>query len=367
MKCLSAMISLLLCWYISSPIFAQVNPIANKKTKNLYHFLKTLPKGQILFGHQDDLAYGVNWKNEFGRSDVKDCTGSYPAVFGWDVGGLEKQNPNNLDGVPFDYMKKLIKKAYHEGGINTISWHMDNPKSKGNSWDTTRAVHTILPGGVHHAWYTSRLDIFAAFLNDLSVGFIFTHKIPIIFRPFHEHTGSWFWWGKGNTSASEYKSLYRFTYNYLVKQKKLDNLIFCYSPDIFETEEQYLEFYPGDEYVDILGIDDYRDVGMDGKIEDLTRRLTMLGNIAKARNKVYAISETGYEAIPNPEWWTKVLTKGIMENDVSKGIAYVLVWRNANTKHHYAPYQGHTSEKDFQKFKNDPNILFAEELNGVYK
>ena len=55
---------------------AQVNPKANKETKNLYRNLATLPNGNFLFGHQDDLAYGIGWRHEFGRSDVKECTGA---------------------------------------------------------------------------------------------------------------------------------------------------------------------------------------------------------------------------------------------------------------------------------------------------
>jgi mannan endo-1,4-beta-mannosidase len=345
----------------------QVNPKSNKETKNLYRNLKSLPNGHFLFGHQDDLAYGVGWKYEFGRSDVKDCTGAYPAVFGWDVGGLEQDSPKNIDGIPFDYMKKLIIKGYKEGGLNTISWHMDNPASKKHAWDTTYAVYTIIPGGIHHKWYKDRLDKFADFVDDLKVGFIFKRKIPILFRPFHEHTGKWFWWGKGNCTAEEYKTLFIFTYNYLVKEKKMNNLLFAYSPDIFETKEQYLEYYPGDDYVDLLGLDDYHDVGLHGKIGELTRRLVMLGEIARSKGKPYAITESGFEAIPQADWWTEKLLKGIMANEISRGISYVLVWRNDNPKHHYAPYKGHVSEADFIKFKALPNVLFCGEAGKLYK
>ncbi len=346
---------------------AQVNPKANKETKNLYRNLATLPNGNFLFGHQDDLAYGIGWRHEFGRSDVKECTGAYPAVFGWDIAGLEKDSPKNIDGIPFDYMKKLIIKGYEEGGIHTISWHMDNPASRKHSWDTTYAVFTIIPGGIHHQWYKDQLDKVAGFLDDLKVGFIFKKHIPILFRPFHEHTGKWFWWGKGNCTAEEYKALYTFTYNYLVKEKGLNNLLFAYSPDIFETKEQYLEFYPGDEYVDLLGIDDYHDVGLNSKIEDLTRRVVMLGEIARSKNKPYAITETGFEAIPQADWWTTKLIKGIMDNEISRGISYVLVWRNDNPKHHYAAHKGHVSEADFISFKNMPNVLFCGETKNMYK
>ncbi len=346
---------------------AQQNIKTNAETRNLYKNMLSLPNGHFMFGHQDDLSYGIGWKYELGRSDVMECTGSYPAVFGWDIAGLEKNSPVNIDSVPFDYMKKVIIKAYHMGGVNTISWHMDNPATKNSAWDTTRAVYTILPGGIHHEWFKSQLDKVAHFINELKVGFIVKKHIPILFRPFHEHTGKWFWWGKGNCTAEEYKALYTFTHDYLVKEKNLNNLLFTYSPDIFETKEQYLEFYPGDTYVDILGIDDYHDVGLNGKIEDLTKRLVLLGEIAKSKNKPYAITETGFESIPQTDWWTTKLLKAIMDNEMSRGISYVLVWRNANSKHQYAPNKGHISEVDFVKFKNLPNVRFCGELKNMYK
>ncbi len=62
-----------------------------------------------MFGHQDALAYGVGWKYEAGRSDIKDVTGEYPALYGWDYSGLEKKDGLvNIDGVPFKKMRDRI-------------------------------------------------------------------------------------------------------------------------------------------------------------------------------------------------------------------------------------------------------------------
>ncbi len=90
---------------------------ATRKTRILYDNLFQLLDKGIMFGHQDDLAYGVNWRYEKDRSDVKDVTGDYPAVYGWDIGGLETKAPNNIDGVPFDKMKKWIEEVYNRGGV----------------------------------------------------------------------------------------------------------------------------------------------------------------------------------------------------------------------------------------------------------
>ena len=88
-----------------------------------------------MFGHQDDLAYGVGWKYEEGRSDIKDVTGDYPAVYGWELGHLEIDKPVNLDSVPFKKMQQLIKKGYERGGVITISWHLNNPLTGKSAWN----------------------------------------------------------------------------------------------------------------------------------------------------------------------------------------------------------------------------------------
>lgn len=106
---------------------------ATPETVNLYQNLILLQEKGFLFGHQDDLAYGVKWRYEDGRSDIKDVTGDYPALYGWDLGGIEHQKSNNIDGVPFKKMKNWIKEIYDRGGVSTISWHMDNPLTMKNS------------------------------------------------------------------------------------------------------------------------------------------------------------------------------------------------------------------------------------------
>ncbi|MEL6867320.1 MAG: glycosyl hydrolase, partial [Bacteroidota bacterium] len=294
-----------------------VDPKATKATKALYANLKKLAKTKLLFGHQDALAYGVTWEDwHKHRSDVEDVCGQHPAVVGWDLGKLG-DSPHNLDTVDFEHMKAWIKKVYKMGGINTISWHMDNFYG-GSTWDVgNKVVAALLPGGEKHAAYLAKLDHFANFVRDLRVGFIFKKKIPIIFRPFHEHTGSWFWWGKGHCSPEEYKALWRFTVEYLRDEKGLHHILWAYSPDIFNDKAHYLECYPGDEYVDILGLDDYHDMGANGHPEDLTKRLRMVVELAQEKDKVAALTETGLESIPQANWWTDTLLRSIQADPVA--------------------------------------------------
>ncbi len=360
------LILLLIPALFADPPSSDAGPVdekATRKTRALFHNLRQIASAGVLFGHQDDLAYGVSWKAEEGRSDVRDVCGDYPAVFGWDVSKLG-QRPFNIDTVDFEMMKEWIRRGYKMGSVITIGWHMDNPVTGGDSWDNTPAVSAVLPGGARHEFYKQKLDLFAGFVKDLKVG-LWT-KIPIIFRPFHEHTGSWFWWGRGNTSAEEYIALWQFTVDYLKDEKGLHNLLYAYSTDVFDSRNDYLEFYPGDDYVDIIAYDDYHSIRSVETMPDFTRRLSEIVALADEKQKVAALSETGLESIPVNDWFTNILLKGIKQDPEASRVAYLLVWRNANAGHHYAPYKGHGCSDDFMKFYRDPFTFFAGDLPDMY-
>jgi len=121
---------------------------ATKETINLYRNLKRLAGKGIMFGHQDDLAYGVGWKYVPGKSDVREVTSDYPAVYGFELGRLELGHTVNLDSVPFDKMKEYIRAVYDRGGVVTLSWHLNNPLTGKTAWDPAAGtVTSILPGG----------------------------------------------------------------------------------------------------------------------------------------------------------------------------------------------------------------------------
>lgn len=346
---------------------------ATPETENLYQNLILLQEKGFLFGHQDDLAYGVKWRYEEGRSDIKDVTGDYPALYGWDLGGIEHQKSNNIDGVPFKKMKNWIKEIYDRGGVSTISWHMDNPLTMKNSWDTTPgSLRSILPNGEKHQLYLSWLDQAAQFLGNLkgSDG----KKIPILYRPFHELTGNWFWWCKNNATPEEFKEIWRFTIHYLRETKKLNNLIIVYNTADFKSKEEFLEYYPGDDVVDVLSFDKYQytnPVTDSSFITEVQNQLKIMNDVAVEHQKPMAIAETGYEQIPYENWWTKTLTEAIGNYKIS----FVLLWRNHGWQeqekkmHYYAPYKGQLSEKDFIEFYNSPKTFFQKDITqeNIYK
>lgn len=369
-------IAVLLCF--GALVYGQqpIDDKATKKTKALLVNLHAIAQQGFMFGHQDDQAYGIGWKGENGRSDVKETVGSFPAVHGWDVGS-RLENESNLDQVKFRNMKRWIKNAYKMGTINTFSWHLDNLTTGSNSWDKTPSVPDILPGGSKHAEFLEQLDLLAGLLNQQKVLF---SKIPIIFRPWHEHNGDWFWWGNGNVSEEDYIKLFRFTVDYLKDEKDIHHLLYAFSPDRSRLrmdtipEQNYLWGYPGDDYVDIIGLDNYGDVGrlggpytLEQQAEYFESSLKLITKIARQKGKVAALTETGLEGVTREDWFTEVVLKPIKENDEEIDIAWVLVWRNANTTHHYAPYPGHHSVPDFKKFEADGQVFFEKDLINPYK
>ncbi|MEX8547260.1 MAG: glycoside hydrolase family 26 protein [Mucilaginibacter sp.] len=335
-----------------------VDKAATQETKMLYSNMQKLAQSKVIFGHQDDLAYGVGWAYEKGRSDVKSTVGAYPGVYGWELGHLELDSAKNLDGVPFNNIISYVKEVYARGGINEFSWHFNDPVTGATAWSTpTSTVKQIIPGGGHHAAFVKYLDKFAAFASQLKgpKG----EMIPVIFRPFHEHTGSWFWWGNKECTPEEYIALWRFTVDYLRNTKKLHNLLIGYSAAGYTTEQEYLERYPGDAYVDIIGFDAYMDKDADYFKKDLENKYQILEKVATEHHKISALTEVGYQGIPDPNWWTQVLLPIITKYKT----AYILTWRNWKTEHYFAPYPGQVSVADFKKFYADPHIIFQDKLS----
>jgi len=356
-----------------------IDPHATPETRALFYNLRDIARRHVLFGHQDDLAYGYDWVAQPGRSDVRESSGSYPAVYGWEVSGLETSSPKNIDGVDFARMRGWIAEGYRRGGVITISWHLDNPLTGRNAWDTTSAVAAVLPGGARHEQFTASLDRLAAFLGSLrgpgrSSGSAST-PIPIVFRPWHEMTGAWFWWGVPHTKGDEFARLWRFTVQYLRDVKGLHNLLYAYAPNATGATGigTYLDGYPGEEWVDVLGYDRYLNSQTSAEqVAGLTRELSWIVTQAESRGKIPAFTETGQNALRDSTWWTGKLARAIEGDSLSRRIAYVMVWRNANRlsrrdEHFFAPYRGHPSEQDFRRLKADPLFLFEDALPDLYR
>lgn len=332
-----------------------------EEAQKMLAVLKEVPqKGNFLFGHHDDPVYGIGWDGDEGRSDVKSVCGDYPAMMSFDLGRIELGGDKNLDNVPIERLRREIIAQYERGGMVSLSWHVDNPVTGKDSWDVSNStvVASVLPGGTQHGKFMEWMGTIADFMNSL-----ITHdgrKVPVLFRPWHEHTGSWFWWGQDLCTADEYKALWRMTYEFM-QEKGLNHLLYAYSPGAEPNNTaEYLERYPGDDIIDLIGFDTYQ---FDRReyLDNMEKTLTILAEVGRKHNKPIAVTETGYEAIPDSTWWTETLLPVVCKYPVS----YVLVWRNARERpnHYYAPYPGQTSADDFVNFYQSPKTLFLGEIS----
>ncbi|GHT38852.1 mannan endo-1,4-beta-mannosidase [Bacteroidia bacterium] len=350
-----------------------VDKKATLETVALYDNLGKLSQEHILFGHQAATEYGRGWFGDADRSDVKDATGSHPAVVGHDFQGFTYAGQDEASvKAEQDRLAKLISDQYNRGGVVTIAWHFPNPvKGEGNSFyweeESVPTVSEIISGGAYHKTYKeilSRVGDFAHLVKGAK-----GEAVPMIFRPYHEFDGDWFWWGAGHTSQKDFVDLWQFTVSYLRDSLDVHNFIYAFSPDCkYNSEADYLERYPGDEWVDIVGVDNYHDFGRDadGSPEAGIHKLQIVNDYARQHNKLAAFTETGLESIPDTTWWTNTLLKALKDSGVN--MTYVLVWRNdvQSPTHYYASPAGHPSQANFVEFYNDPYTLFVNDLSDVY-
>ena len=370
---------------------------AGKSAKALYAYLQGLTaNNQVLFGHQNDVNKSVNTSADLG--DVADVTGSVSGVFGIDSLGVVGSEAGGTSSA--DALTKAVaasKKAADNGSIVTLSTHMPNFAATsldgkeivkdGDSYDfhkcdfneakvcTSNAIDEVLKeGSESNKKLNAYLDIIANYANQLAAD-----DIPVIFRPYHENTGTWFWWGAQN-SAESYKSLYRYTKDYLEKQG-VHNMLYVYSPNgPLESTDEYMSRYPGDEYVDILAFDYYDDYSSTSEAYDdsyftsLDETCKVVSKLAAEKGKIAAISECGVRVtregsseglaikgnpIRGQNWYQKV-------SDVAQKnkMPYYMVWANFSDTNFYVPYKyndkyGQELINEFIEYYNDSSSVFG--------
>ncbi|WP_338896177.1 glycosyl hydrolase [Streptomyces sp. TG1A-60] len=352
-----------------------VDDKATPATRALFAYLKRQQGKGILFGHQHDLTYGFTFTTADGKaSDTRAAVGDYPAVFGWDTLILDgDERPGVQDGTEAENIAALsrcIRQGDARGGINTLTAHMPNFVTGKNFYDTTgRVVSQILPGGAKHAHFNAFLDRIAKAVKGARRPD--GTAIPVIFRPFHENNGGWFWWGAGHTTSGEYIELFRYTVEYLRDTRGVHNLLYAYSPNSSFGGDPtgYLKTYPGDRFVDILGYDSYdENAGPTAWLDGLVKDLAMVVRLANERGKAPAFTEFGESGteVRNPQWFTQ-LSQAVEADPLARQVTFMLTWANfGGAKRAYVPYPGHVLLPDFVKYHQDPYTLFAADLRGVY-
>ncbi len=351
----------------------QKTVVVKSQSEQLMERLQTLQKKGYMFGHQDDPFYGLTWEYQPDSSDVKNVCGDWPAVMGFELGGIEMADSKNLDSVPFTKMCEEIIKHHERGGIVTISWHPRNPLTtiegggnagqkfpEGTAWDVTDStvVKNVLEGGSKHELFQTWMQRVSDFLAQLKTAD--GQKVPVIFRPWHENTGSWFWWGEKLCTIDEYKGLWNLLQDYL-NGRGFDNLVWSYSPGCQDnlTAERLLERYPGDDRVDMIGLDGYQWVPeeKDAFIERTKQNLDVLCQVAQEHNLIPALTETGMKNMTQPDWWSSTLLPAVQDFPIS----YLLTWRNA-PKEWFGPSTSKPDAPYFVEFFNNDKTLFLKEI-----
>jgi mannan endo-1,4-beta-mannosidase len=365
-----------------------VDRLATKETKSLFAYLNDIRGKHVLFGHQHATDEGMTLTRTGGlESEVKNSVGDYPAVFGWDTLSLEGKEKPGVPNDPAQSRENLansMKQVHELGGIISLSTHFPNFVTGGSFNDTSGSVvEHILPGGDKNAEYKEFLDNIAEFANNLKDDK--GKLIPVLFRPFHEQNGGWFWWGAKTTTTSQYVELYRYTVEYLRDTKDIHNFLYVYSPNgtFGGSEDNYLTTYPGDEYVDILGMDQYdnqANPGTEQFLTNLVSDLAMISRLSDEKGKIATFSEYGYSpqgmkttGNGDLQWFTKLMN-AIKADPDAKRISYMQTWANfALNGNLFVPYKDapnglgdHELLPDFIDYYNDPYTSFLQEVEGVY-
>ena len=328
-----------------------VDKNATEETAALFYNLKTLSKTRYLIGvHENETIM-----NRAG--DVSE------ALYGTDFMFITDylRNTGSWYKNKQTEIRDKIKAQYRAGQVIAMCWHYRNPilgEPDNFYWssllqenpDQENIVPRLIPGGSQHDRLKASLDILADFANSLidDNG----KKIPVLFRPWHEQSGDWFWWGTPHhCTQDEYRQLWKFTVEYLRDIKGVHNFLYVYSPNgNTDDENTYLNTYgyPGDDYVDVLGVDYYLTNVTTGK--DRTQaQLKLIAEIAAKKQKIAAYTETGYDSGKYPvQRLLFTETYAPMIGDTQ--IAYMMFWSSEN----YIPSESYMS---FYSYVRSPRVV----------
>jgi len=265
-----------------------VTPNASPEAVQLLQYLYSISGNHTLTGQ-----HGVPLLRTARLIEAQRAGGHSPAVFGMDFGF---DSPGTWDGINF--RQKIVDDAireYREGHIIVLMWHAvrpidDEPVTFKDSIQgklTDGQWHDLItPGTEINERWKSQVDVIAWFLAQLRDA-----HVPVLWRPYHEMNGGWFWWGK-RPGPDGYQKLYRMLFDRLVNFHKLNNLIWVYGANEVTPPnvDPYDACYPGDDVVDVLATDIYHTGFARNQYDQL---------LALAKDKPIALAEVG--AAPSPE------------------------------------------------------------------
>jgi mannan endo-1,4-beta-mannosidase len=317
-----------------------VDPMATTETVALFRYLKTSARRGTLIGQQDSNVTCADSDGEIRR-----ITGHDPDVWGSDfmhithklnikrrhwLAGRKVSDANFYAAEEAAIVQRAVR-ACDKGIVNVFCWHLFDPDHERTFYaaempeqNRQTAFRSLLPGGRHHTWYKRKLEKIAEVLAVMTCAD--GTLAPVIFRPFHESDADHFWWGAPYCSAQEFRDCWSFTVEYLRDTLHVHSLLYAFALDAtFETEQQYLDRYPGDAYVDVVGLDDYADFE-NNRIQEAAARLAVVSAYAKRQGKISALTEVGYRPLPVP---ARLYTDfyGAALADPSLEIAFMMFWQ----------------------------------------
>ncbi len=302
-KLFSSLLIFLLAFFVKVPGFAQntsTDPEMIKISKTLLHYFDTIYQRKMLGAMRGPA-------NAF---KIEQLTGEYPAMVEEDLTGWHETawsaTYTNRVQEHINNMKEIWNK---KKAIPGMCWHWGNPLTGGGTYKASKENLTaeqfnniVTEGTDEYNTMMEDLRKHADYLQQLA-----DEDIPLIWRPMHEIDGGWFWWTDKNNPENTAK-LWKIMYNYLVKERNMHNLIWVYSAGVGNPTKKDLEyrkaFYPGDEYVDMVGIDlygwDFRNTGIKN-YWNATQSYQDAFDILKelAPDKLIILTET--DAMPNME------------------------------------------------------------------
>ena len=289
-----------------------VNPKATTEAKALLDFLYQISGKYILSGHHNWTHLPTKYNEE-----VKQMTGHYPVVWGSDFSfHFRGEDP---DVVRQGMIDKAIE-LYHQGHIITLMWHCCYPTdgdscTKESIWVMENKVpksewdSLTTPGTELNNQWRAQADNVAKYLKQLQEA-----HIPVLWRPYHEMNGVWFWWCQ-QPGEEGFIKLWKMMYDYFTNHHQLNNLIWIWNanaPRSIPDDEAYAykDYFPGLEYVDVLASDVYHNDYKQSHHDDL---------IELAQGKPVALGEIGQMPTPDilneqPHWtwfmgWANLLHK----------------------------------------------------------
>lgn len=253
---------------------------ANEETQKLYAYLKNIYGKKVLSGQMD-----LTWHDDTNMAQrVFDLTGKYPAMMGYDFINYYKSDGDEGSGL------KQVEEAidyWNRGGLVSFCWHWRDPSNETIAFYTDRTDFRIdFDDPIVKEQLIRDIDLIAEDLKKLE-----SAGVPVLWRPLHEASGGWFWWGA--SGPEPFIELWKLMIDRLNNHHDIHNLIWVYNG-------QNPDWYPGDEYVDIISEDIYAEVKGDS-LPDYSSQKDRFMEAQQTPNetKIVALSENG--TIPSPD------------------------------------------------------------------